>query len=470
MALLVSVLGASAILAARLRTRSLSANADAVAAQFYAQSAIALGRYCIAADTNWRSDYATSTHWVVGVPVGGPPSNVNTTTTTTQTGGINLLGLHLLGGSTTTSTTTFTPNNNAGAIDLDVTDTSGGPIPSNATSPVLLTATGYKGRAKRRLQVQLYANASPMSCLAVATDISGSVNLSSCTITGSSTVSSNSSMTFTSCTLNSTRLESASTVTALLCTPSSPPITNNASPRTFPDASTFNSNFSYYLSHGAYIDFAQIPTVLGVKTLDRKLISPITNPYPVSGQAATNSEGIYIIDCNSSNLTISNCRLVGTLVLINSIGAGPVISGSHTWEPAVPNYPVLIVKGSLTFKPTNTALSESTAPAVNFNPTGVPYPYTTTNTDSDTTDTYPSQQNGLIYCSGSLTTGNHPVVKGVIVAGSSGSSGLTCTWSSSGTTTLDLTYDNSYYNNPPPGFCSQVKMLPTPGTWKQLTN
>ena len=39
-----------------------------------------------------------------------------------------------------------------------------------------------------------------------------------------------------------------------------------------------------------------------------------------------------------------------------------------------------------------------------------------------------------------------------------------------GATTLDLTYDNTYYNNPPPGFSSQIKMLPTPGTWKQLTN
>ena len=468
MALLVAVLGAAAILTSRLRARSLSAGSDATAAQLYAQSAIALGRYAISADSNWRSTTShPTTRWASSQPVGGPPSSVTSTTTTTPNVGLNVsllgIGLGVGGGSSSTTTTTFAPNANTGWFTLDVTDLSGNQVSATDTSqPILMTATGAKGRSRHKVQVQLNPDLKPLTCLGVAADCGGTATLTSLTITGSTTVSTNASMTLTLCTLNSTKFEAVNTVSPLSCTPTSPPITNGIAARTLPVAASFNSNFAYYLNNGAKIDWSQVPNSGGIKTLSRVLISPLTNPYPVAGQPATNAQGIYVLDCNGQSLTISNCRIVGTLVLTNTSLSGPTISGSQVWEPAVANYPTLIVQGNLAFQPTTTALTETGGTNVNFNPAGVPYPYSSANADADTSDSYTSQQVGIIYCSGNLTTSQHPNVKGVLCASG--------TWTNSMTATIDLVYDNSYYLNPPPGFTTGSKMLPVSGTWKQLAN
>ena len=53
----------------------------------------------------------------------------------------------------------------------------------------------------------------------------------------------------------------------------------------------------------------------------------------------------------------------------------------------------------------NSNLGETTG--LNFNPSGAtstPYPWPSGVTDTDTTDSYPNQVRGLIYCTGSFQT------------------------------------------------------------------
>ena len=152
--------------------------------------------------------------------------------------------------------------------------------------------------------------------------------------------------------------------------------------------------------------------------IDRALLSPTSNPYGVGG---TNAQGIYIIQCNNTVVTISNSRIVGTVVFVNP-AAGSGVTGPVVWEPAVYNYPVLMVQytsGSPPFNiaPTSGALSEASL-GVNLNPPGTPYPFIGGNANSTTTDSYPSQISGLIYSSSNLTLYNSPSIFGVVIANS----------------------------------------------------
>jgi hypothetical protein len=147
------------------------------------------------------------------------------------------------------------------------------------------------------------------------------------------------------------------------------------------------------------------------------------------------------------------------LVLLNT--SGVTISGQISMEPAVKGYPCLMVQGHLTWSTTSAALSEAGPPATNFNPAGVPYPYNygagggTSN--ATTGDSFPSQINGLVYCTGNLSTNNQPVQnKGVLIAGGS--------WSN-GASNFVLTWDPYYTMYPPPGFYTYV-WTPNAGTWR----
>ena len=123
-------------------------------------------------------------------------------------------------------------------------------------------------------------------------------------------------------------------------------------------------------------------------------------------------------------------------------------------EPAIANYPSLLVRGNVQLAISNSDLSE-TSSNVNYNPAGTPY---ASGYDNDTFDTYPSVIKGLLYASGTVTTKNYVTIDGVLVIGTT----LTAQ------NNLSLTYRSTFYDNPPPGFGSAPEMVISPGTWKQL--
>jgi hypothetical protein len=235
-----------------------------------------------------------------------------------------------------------------------------------------------------------------------------------------------------------------------------------AEARAMPDPATV---FEYYKSAGTTIAIADLPfDGEGFYLISDALISPAANPY---GSRLGNPEGIYAIDCLSQPIHVRNSRVVGTLVLLNP-GSGSVIYGSMNWEPAIANYPALLVDGAMNFCLSSTALSEADLDK-NFNPLGTPYEALD---DSDLLDTYPSVINGLVYVSGDAATDEKLVdaafaglpirsaVNGVTVVG------VTFT----ATQNMDFTYDAKFFNDPPPGFGAGGDVAISPGTWRRVVD
>ena len=134
----------------------------------------------------------------------------------------------------------------------------------------------------------------------------------------------------------------------------------------------------------------------------------------------------------------------------------------NNWEPAVPNYPALMVRGDFVFNTDGGQPLSEWSTKVNYNPPGTPY-----NGDEDTLidDTYPTIIKGLVYVSGNASSmssmiADFQVFDGtVIVGGDLDADGG-----------LNLTYQPTFLNNPPPGFAAPVQMIVSPGSWEQVVN
>jgi hypothetical protein len=183
--------------------------------------------------------------------------------------------------------------------------------------------------------------------------------------------------------------------------------------------------------------------------IERVVISAGNNPY-----GAANPQGIYVIDCQFQKLTIQDCRIAATLVLINTSTPHEIDEKIH-WNPPVANYPSLMVAGDLQIMfDGGSPLSEASL-GVNFNPASSPYLGVS---DTDSTDVYPGVIKGLVYVTGNLTVSRPAVMEGTIVVGG---------WANM-TDTLNLTYSPPNRNNPPPGFSGGSGMRIVPGTWRRV--
>ena len=213
------------------------------------------------------------------------------------------------------------------------------------------------------------------------------------------------------------------------------------------------TNHDYFLDGLSFKDTTLPNNAL---VIERQLLSPTSNPFT----GTTNPLGIYVINCQNHQIIIDNCRIIGTLVLLNAAD-NSAIQNSVIMEPAAINYPILMTTGKLAIHLSSSALSE-TYLNVNFNPTGAPYPYLAgqgTFTNSTTGDSYPSSLNGLIYAGSDMTIDTATTIDGAVV--SAGQIQVN-------STSLNLQYNNIYYNNPPPGFdIATIQMQPVPGTWQR---
>jgi len=226
--------------------------------------------------------------------------------------------------------------------------------------------------------------------------------------------------------------------------------------RPVPDS---NSIFDHYVNEGTFIDVDSLPALINNRTIERCVLSPALNPF---SDNTTNAKGIYVIDCSGQHLRIHQCRIIGTLVILNP-GEHSLVDGSVCWEPALPWYPSLLVDGDFEISSNGTALRESDW-GVNFNPAGSPYPFLNasgTNSDNDTSDTYRSCLTGLVYISNNLEVlSGSPGFTGVVVTG--GSFDL-------GSASPSFKYRSNFLNFPPPGFTTGDVMAITPGSWRRET-
>lgn len=120
---IVSVIGLSALNAARAQQRASQNEADFAEAKFYAQSAIDMAMYSITTDGNWRQDFPDG-NWWANQPIG------------------------------------------AGTYTVNVIDPIDGLINGPSSDPVVLTGTGKKGGAAYLIKVRVQQQSGTMKVVA----------------------------------------------------------------------------------------------------------------------------------------------------------------------------------------------------------------------------------------------------------------------------------------------------------------
>lgn len=411
--LIVATLSLGGLLAVRAQTRNVDSYHRSAAARQYALAAIELGLQAIASDANWRANNndVPGGFWYQNRPIGD------------------------------------------GNYTLQVTNPNG-ELNNSPDDAVVLRGIGtvHNGAERQMLEVTLLAQSVPLTCLQVAEVAGSTIGFGTTTINAINQIIASNATGIATSTGGSganvyAQVEAVGTVGGNTFYQT---VTSDATPRTLPDPATV---FDYYLAHGTYIDFNSLPASGTGRTITQRLISPASNPF-----GPTNAQGIYIINCGGQSITFAQNRIVGTIVLLEPMGGtSSYYQNQNLHVPAVENYPALLVRGDFSCRMNTSLLTEGSG--LNFNPPGTPYPWPSGSTDSDTTDSYPNEIRGLIYVSGNFQTQTAATLGQVVVGG--------VITHMNGSYTLN--YNPLYYSNPPPGF-SLIRMLPAPGSWRQVTD
>jgi hypothetical protein len=201
----------------------------------------------------------------------------------------------------------------------------------------------------------------------------------------------------------------------------------------FPDAATI---FTYY----------QTATPIPYQSnIERILLSPTNNPIG----PLTNADGLYKMNCANQKVVIKQCRIVGTLFLINPKDDSR-IEISINWQPARADYPALIIDGPRFEIITDRDLEEEEIGFVDLNLPGEP------GFGSLWTD-FPNEINGLVYSTGKVILDQEAKINGSLIA--------------LGDIELKdysrCIYDAGVYDNTPVMF-NKTCLCPIPGTWRQV--
>lgn len=403
--MLVAIIGLTAASALRVELKTSTRYGDFTQARLLARSAFDWGFQQIKSDTNWRTNFPSG-EWIHNQPMG------------------------------------------TGMFSLYVTDPLDADLTDSVDDPLLLRGVGMQNDTRYELQVTMVSRAKPLECLGVALQSGSHMTYTSAVVNSDRLIASNANMASTDSIIN-TDVETYGSINGSGYMGSA---VSGAARRSMPDPA---EAFTYYMTNGTYIDSSLLPTdATGDPVLANVLLSPTSNPF-----GAPNPKGIYIIDSSLKNVTITNCRIVGTIVLPRP-GPDSKITGAIHWEAAIENFPILMVDGQITFNfDASIPLSESVADpsTANFNPPSTPYLGVW---DDDLLDTYPTVMRGLVYCADSANTliGSHAKFEGVLVVGA--------TTDLSGS--VSLSYRSIYWNDPPPGFRDTPQMVVAPRSWRRI--
>lgn len=404
--MIVSIVSLSAMQLTRLQRKSVLATGGIAEARLMAQSAVEYALAQITADPNgWRTTFTSGNEY--------PTDWVN------------------LGGS--------------GDFKFVLTD-SDGSLSDDVNDAITLRGIGRSGDAIHVATVILEPTGAPLSCLGVSFCTNGNFDTAAFVyFETDQTISSNTNINVSPMlSWIQGNAEAVGTISGTVTGNT----TEGATPRELPHEHAFD----YYLRNGTWIDVNALPVNAGNRPLIREvLLAPNVNPF-----GATNPAGIYVIDCQSKDLLIKDCRVVGTIVLLNT-GSAVALKDSVVLEPAVGNFPSLLVQGDIRIQTSDVDLSESTI-GVNLNPVGTPYRLVE---DSDQSDTYPSVVRGLVYVSGTLTLKSellHTRFRGVVVCEEVVADHP-----------ATLRFNPDFFNYPPPGFTQGPEWRVMPASWQRAS-
>lgn len=315
----------------------------------------------------------------------------------------------------------------AGTLDVLVTDPVDNDVTNRPYDPVNITCTAHVGRAEQIVTAHLDASPKPIDSLAYAVHTAAKLANPQRLSIGSASASVNGQVDNGGVIEGSVVGGNYKNVGSVFGTAST-----SSTLRTTPAASVAD----WYAGIGTQLS--------GVTTVDKRVLSASLNPF-----GATNSDGVYYIR-STSNVTIKNSRVLGTLVVICP-GFKVTIDNNVLLESANPNFPALIVVGDVEFKYTSdTQLSEASV-GVNFNPPGAPYAGVT---DGDLADSYPSEIHGLVQVTGQCLVSSNNTIRGLLNTGDKITVNATQT----------IAYDASLNSWPPIGYAKQIDMPLTAGS------
>lgn len=214
-------------------------------------------------------------------------------------------------------------------------------------------------------------------------------------------------------------------------------ITGDISPgspaKTFPDDSQITG---FYQAWATWIFYQ--PEISDV------VLSPTFNPFGMP-----NFAGLYVINCADQKIVIKNCRIIGTLILINP-KSDSKIEAAINWQPALADYPALIVSGNMITIEPDQDLNEDER-EVDFSLFGE-------SGYGDNEDVFPNLITGTIYIDGDLDVKKETHISGPVI--------VTGNVALKDNAILDAD-TASYYDHPTSMFCYSY-LAPIPGTWKQI--
>lgn len=309
--LVITVIGVSALLAARIERRAAEGVADLSDARVYAQSAIDLGMYTILSDANWRTNKSSGT-WKSNQSIGN------------------------------------------GTYSLGVIDPIDGIFSNSKSEPVKLTGTGILRGAKYILEAT--ATARPVALKALNTCLhsggSATVGLLKSIIVTGAPLSMNGTFNGPGAVTGNVEAGSQGVLAIVSGTTTIP-----AAAKALPDVGVID----IYIGLATPIDYPGV--------IDKQLLTPGVNPWGVP-----NPDGVYFIDAGPNDLKIKASRIHGTLIVRCTGGMKVILDDDVFIQNYRSDYPALIVDGALDFMLNSASygLRES-AQTMNFNPVGSPY-------------------------------------------------------------------------------------------------
>lgn len=396
--MLVTLIGLGAMAAVRAQRLQVNNTTDMMKARLYAEAGLELGVAWVRGDPNWRSN-RTPGLWASAQPIGD------------------------------------------GTFAVEVRDAVDSSFTNRPYDPIYVRGIGVRGNAQQIVQATMTPKGVPMDLLGTALHASSQIRVrSGRTLTAQGApVSTNGGLRndgtidgSVECTL--TLIPGTITGSLTLLVPDKP----------MPSSGLMN----------LYVNLGTVISPGG--TIDRAVLTPTRNPW-----GTPDADGLYVINL-SSDLTIRNTRLQGTLVIRGS-GRRVTIEEAVFFEPARADYPVIITDAELLIRHNSAGLNLSEASlGTNFNPANAPY---LGETDNDQSDTYPNEIRGVVHTRDVLEIESNPLIRGLVIVEAKDSSEAVDVDGN-----LTIIYDPALFASPPVGYTKSVEMVFKPGSWTQVVS
>lgn len=195
--------------------------------------------------------------------------------------------------------------------------------------------------------------------------------------------------------------------------------------------------------------YIALGSALSYANLDKVVLAPGQSSLGVN-----NALGVYYMDTGNKDALFRRTRLHGTLI-VRCTGRTLTLDTAVFFQPNDPLMATLLVDGNLVLDYPSNSTPLMEGGVRNFNPTWAPHEGVG---DTDSSDYYPNEVQGLIYVTGNVMFSNGARVRGTVICGGT----ATCTGYS------EVIHVPTIYTNPPIGFESTVTMTPKSGSWRRV--